>query len=136
MVCATPTLGVVLVETLQGNGFAVVEVSQRGLAAVVAAGEHHPDVVVVDVSVAGALGVEIVSLVRALSPDSEVIAIVPFPGLADSVVALGAGAVLVEGDLRLLPGILREVHRPAPSPAGSVMTNPPPPPPPARPLGR
>lgn len=130
VVCAAPSLGLVLVETVQGNGYAVIEVSERGLAAVAATGKHHPDVAVIDVAVAGAVGIEIVSLIRTLAPETEIIAIVPFPELRDSLISLGAGAVLVDSDLRLLPGILREVHRPAPSRVGSVMTNRPPPPPP------
>lgn len=102
-----------LIDTLNGLfGFDVVAAVDSGDEAVAAAARTKPDVVVVDLALAGEAGLGIVAAVVEASPQSAVVVLVPSPfgRLRASAEEAGAMALVELSDLRLLRRCLEQIH--------------------------
>ncbi|HEV3354348.1 MAG TPA: response regulator transcription factor [Acidimicrobiales bacterium] len=75
------------------EGFAVVGAAADGEEAVALAGEHEPDVVLMDLSMPGVDGIEATRRLMAARPDSRVVVLTSFSDRERILLALDAGAV-------------------------------------------
>jgi len=75
------------------DGFAVVGAAADGEEAVALAGEHQPDVVLMDLSMPGVDGIEATRRLMAARPDSRVVVLTSFSDRERILDALDAGAV-------------------------------------------
>jgi DNA-binding NarL/FixJ family response regulator len=75
------------------DGFAVVGAAADGEEAVTLAGEHQPDVVLMDLSMPGVDGIEATRRLLAAQPDSRVVVLTSFSDRERILDALDAGAV-------------------------------------------
>jgi DNA-binding NarL/FixJ family response regulator len=83
-----------LTALLDGSeGFAVVGAAANGEEAVTLAGEHHPDVVLMDLSMPGVDGIEATRRLMAERPESRVVVLTSFSDRERILDALDAGAV-------------------------------------------
>lgn len=106
-------LAAALVDTLHGlYGFDVVASVECGDDAVSAVAAAAPDVVVVDLALAGEAGLGVVPALRAAAPECAVVVIVPdgFAALRAPAHAFGAMALVEQGDLRPLRRCLEALH--------------------------
>jgi ActR/RegA family two-component response regulator len=96
----------VLLRTVTDAGVEVVAHEQRWSEAVHLAADLAPDVVIVDLAVAGSAGVRIVSVLRSALPGCEVVVVTPLPDLDTPAREAGAFEVVRPHDLRPLPAAL------------------------------
>jgi DNA-binding NarL/FixJ family response regulator len=75
------------------EGFAVVGAAADGEEAVALAGEHQPDVVLMDLSMPGVDGIEATRRLMAARPESRVVVLTSFSDRERILLALDAGAV-------------------------------------------
>jgi DNA-binding NarL/FixJ family response regulator len=75
------------------EGFAVVGAAADGEEAVALAGEHEPDVVLMDLSMPGVDGIEATRRLMAARPESRVVVLTSFSDRERILLALDAGAV-------------------------------------------
>jgi DNA-binding NarL/FixJ family response regulator len=75
------------------DGFAVVGAAADGEEAVALAGEHEPDVVLMDLSMPGVDGIEATRRLMAARPESRVVVLTSFSDRERILLALDAGAV-------------------------------------------
>lgn len=102
-----------LVDTLNGLfGFDVVARVDSGDDALAAVARAKPDIVVVDLALAGDRGLRIVTDLRKAAPDCAVVVVVPyrFGGLRASAEEAGAMALMELSDLRPLRPCLERIH--------------------------
>ena len=99
--------------TLEDAGYEVVVESFYGVDALLAAEREQPDLVVLDLGSAGALGVYVIAAIRHAAP-CEVIAFAPFDGLAEAAEEAGAAVALATNDLVGLAHAIRGLRAPAP----------------------
>lgn len=91
---------------LEDGGYGIVVESAYGVDALLAAQREQPDLVVLDLGSAGALGVYVIAAIRHAAP-CEVIAFAPFDGLAEAAEEAGAAVVLAANDLVGLADAIR-----------------------------
>lgn len=109
VVCADPSSDAAVYAVVH-EGFEVLEVVTRGMDAVDAAARLRPDLVLLDLTFAGLLGMRTIATIRAASPHTAVIALVPMASLRAEALAHGAFDVLTLDDLRELPPVLRRLR--------------------------
>lgn len=90
-------------------GFEVVVSVQHWAEAVQHVTDVTVDVVIVDLELAGTVGVRIIPILRAAAPSCEVIAISPLEGLNLVALEMGACEVVSSSDLRGVTAALRRV---------------------------
>jgi DNA-binding NarL/FixJ family response regulator len=93
---------------LDANGADVVGVVDRGIDAVAVSAQHRANLVVLDISLAGGLGLRLLSVLRAARPEVRIVVLTPFRTLDVAAVEAGADAVLEIDDLS---GLREELHR-------------------------
>jgi ActR/RegA family two-component response regulator len=100
--------GALLARTVTEAGFDVVT-TRRWSETVHRAVDLPVAVVVVDLALAGAVGVRLIPVLRAVAPSCEVIAISPLDPVDLASVEAGAAAVVQPSDLRPLTSALRRI---------------------------
>lgn len=114
VICEDDTLAATaLVDTLNGlYGFEVVALVTSGDDVVAATARTQPNVVVVDLALAGEAGLRIVAALREAAPGCAVVVLVasPFGRLRASAEDAGAMALVEMDDLRPLRRCLEQVH--------------------------
>jgi CheY-like chemotaxis protein len=93
---------------LERTGLVVVADVDRGLDALAATVHHEADLVVLDLTLVGTLGLRVIELMRSAAPTAEIVAISPLDTLGRPALDAGAGAVLTPDELHRLPGLLGE----------------------------
>ena len=81
-----------LISALREAGFTVVGEAESAEAAVAAAENHQPDVVLLDVLMPGLSGLDVVEKITAVSPTSSVVLLTGSESEEDLLIALRAGA--------------------------------------------
>lgn len=102
-----------LVDTLSGLfGFSVAAVVATGAEALAAAGALTPELVVIDLALAGERGLGIISALVEASPATTVVALIParFAALRADAREAGARELVELGDLRPLRRCLERLH--------------------------
>jgi DNA-binding NarL/FixJ family response regulator len=94
---------------LERSGLAIVSEVARGVDALAAAVEHKADIVVLDLSLVGTLGLRLISLLRTVAPGIVVVALSPFDTLVPAALDAGAAAALTSAELPRLPRLLAEL---------------------------
>jgi ActR/RegA family two-component response regulator len=107
LLCGDATVSCdVLVRTAGATGAQVVAHEHRWADAVRRATDLNPDVAIVDLAVAGSVGVRIVPVIRSAVPGCEVVVVAPFPELGAAARRAGAYEVVRASDLRPLAAAL------------------------------
>lgn len=83
------------------EGFVLVASASGGQESLVAAEEHRPDLVLMDVTMPGLDGLEATRRIRRLDPPPSVVLVSTYelPDLEDDVLGCGAGAYVPKADL-------------------------------------
>lgn len=102
-------------------GFEVVADTHTAAEAVVAAAGVRPDVVVLDLDLAGTLGLGVVAALQAASPGSEVVVLSAFDTMRPAALAAGAHELVTTADLRDLERALSALARSRPGAAPRVV---------------
>lgn len=90
-------------------GFTVVDETSSASAAITVAQRARPDVVVVDLALAGFRGLRVVSALEAAAPGCAVLVVAPFPSLFQAALDAGAYACCTKADLRILEQALHQL---------------------------
>lgn len=98
-----------LAQVLTEAGFEEPAVVARWADAVEQVAITSVDVVVVDLALVGALGLRVVTVMKAVAPACEVIIVSPLPHIDADALAAGAAAVVHPSDLRPLRVALRRL---------------------------
>ena len=126
-----PEVRAALVDTINGMyGVEIRATLTSGNETIAAAAGARPDLVVVDLALAGVWGLRIVSRLIEVAPTTMVVAVVPVPfgSLRADAEEAGATALIELSDLRPLRGCLEQLHNRlhadsrcpcCPSPSGS-----------------
>jgi ActR/RegA family two-component response regulator len=89
-------------------GFHLIGEVTRGLDAVPLAAQHRPAVAVLDLTVAGTLGLRLIQILEVAAPGCRVLAVSPLASLAAAAREAGAAVVASPDDLRGLRVALAE----------------------------
>jgi ActR/RegA family two-component response regulator len=100
--------------TVAAAGVEIVAEEHRWPQAVHLAADLAPDVVVVDLAVAGSAGLRIVSVLRSAVPGCEVVVVTPLPELDAPAREVGALEVVRPEDLRPLTAALARLSADSP----------------------
>jgi DNA-binding response OmpR family regulator len=100
----------VVITALASAGFETVAVVDRGLDAVTAAAGSDADLVVVDLTLVGALGMRLVGVLKAARQGCQVILLTPLETLDGLAREAGANAVIHEDDVRGLRTAARRIR--------------------------
>lgn len=99
----------VLARTALDAGFEVVSRSRHWTDAVEAAADLAVDVAIVDLALAGTVGVRVVPVLRSAAPGCEVLVVSPLSDIDLSPLEAGAAEVVAPTDLRPLAAALRRI---------------------------
>jgi ActR/RegA family two-component response regulator len=105
----TTLLAEVVRRTVLNAGFVIATEVTRWIEAVEQTAQLRPDVVVVDLALAGQIGLQLVSALRAVAPECPVIVVLPLGVMPDATVLEGVAAVIDPTDLRPLGRALDDI---------------------------
>lgn len=81
---------------LEAEGFHVAARPTRGIEGIELAAMLRPALMVLDLTVAGQLGVRVIMAIHVAAPELPIVVVSPFPGLAGAARTAGAYAVLLD----------------------------------------
>lgn len=96
VVCGGPSFQDTWGRVLEAAGFHVAGRPARGIEAIELAAMLRPAFLVLDLAVAGQLGVRVITAIHVAAPELPVVVVTPFPGLAGAARAAGAFGVLLD----------------------------------------
>jgi ActR/RegA family two-component response regulator len=106
LTCVTPMTEVVLAAGLPSRGLEVVAKADRAIELVELAVSRPDGVAVLDLTLAGRLGLRAIDLLASVSPGLRLVVVVPFPGLVVDALKRGADrAVLLDDATGLLAAV-------------------------------
>ena len=95
-----------LAHALERAGFVTVALLDRGIETLPAVADAAPDLVLVDVSLVGTVGLRLLGMIKELAPHATILALSPFATIDVAVLEAGADAVVPVDDLRALHEVL------------------------------
>lgn len=96
VVCGGPAFQETWDAALEVARFHVAARPSRGIEAIELAAMLRPALLVLDLAVAGQLGVRVITAIHVAAPQLPVVVVTPFPGLAGAARSAGAYGVLLE----------------------------------------
>ena len=99
---------------LHTSGFAVIAQLDRGIETLSAVADADPDLVIIDVTLVGTVGLRLLGMIRELAPGATIVALSPFATIDAHVLEAGADAVVPADDLGRLQGAIDHMARPKP----------------------
>ena len=109
VLCLDDELLPVVRSQIAALGFRVVGETDRGLHAVALAGETGADLIVLDLTLTGTLGLRLIPVLSAASPGAVIVGLSPAATLDVAALEAGAHAVVADRDARRLRAVLSDL---------------------------
>lgn len=94
---------------LERAGMVIVADVDRGLDALAAAVHDQAELIVLDLTLVGTLGLRVIELMRSAIPSAMIVALSPLDTLTQPALDAGAVAVLTPEELHRIPGLLGDL---------------------------